>query len=94
MNTDTLTGSANDLGGKLKEGVGQALGDKSLQSEGKADQLDGKLQKGFGDAKDAVEQTVRPAIDYARQFIRERPFTAATLGGVLGIAIINSLRGK
>ncbi len=94
MNMDTLAGSANDLGGKLKEGVGQALGDKTLQSEGKADQLDGNLQKGFGDAKDTVEQTVRPAIDYARQFIRERPFAAATLGGVLGIAIINSLRGK
>ncbi len=94
MNTDTLTGSANDLGGKLKEGVGQAFGDKSLAAEGKADQLDGKIQKGLGEAKDVVEQNLRPVIDYARQFIRERPFTAATLGGVLGIAVINSLRGK
>jgi uncharacterized protein YjbJ (UPF0337 family) len=94
MNTDTLTGTTTDLGGKLKEGLGAALGDTSLQGEGKADQLDGKVQKGFGEARDAVEGTIRPVIDYARQFIHERPFAAAALGGVLGIAVINTLRGK
>jgi uncharacterized protein YjbJ (UPF0337 family) len=94
MNTDTLTGSTNDLGGKLKEGLGSTFGDKSLEAEGKSDQLTGKAQKAIGDARDVVEDTIRPVVDYARQFIKERPFTAATLGGVLGIALINTLRGK
>jgi uncharacterized protein YjbJ (UPF0337 family) len=94
MNTDTLTGNATDLGGKIKDGIGDALGDKKLQSEGKADQLDGKTQKVYGEARDFVEGSVRPIVDYARQFARERPFAAAALGGVLGIALINTLRGK
>ena len=60
----------------------------------KADQLDGKTQKVYGEARDFVEGSVRPIVDYARQFARERPFAAAALGGVLGIALINTLRGK
>lgn len=94
MNTDTLTGTATDLGGKLKEGIGAATGDKTLQSEGKVDQFGGKVQQSYGEAKDVVEETIRPVIDYVRQFVRERPFASAALGGVLGIALINTLRGK
>ncbi len=94
MNSDTLTGTTSDLGGKLKEGLGNAIGDKSLQSEGAADQLSGTVQKTYGQAKDAVEENVRPVIDYVRQFSKERPFAAAAVAGVLGIALINTLRGK
>ncbi len=94
MNSDTLTGTTSDLGGKLKEGLGNAIGDKSLQAEGSADQLSGTVQKTYGQAKDAVEENIRPVIDYVRQFSKERPFTAAAVAGVLGIALINTLRGK
>lgn len=94
MNSDTITGTTSDLGGKLKEGLGNAIGDKSLQTEGAADQLSGTVQKTYGQAKDAVEENVRPVIDYVRQFSKERPFTAAAVAGVLGIALINTLRGK
>lgn len=94
MNTDTLTGAATDLRGKLKDGLGTATGDKTLREEGKADQLGGKVQQRYGEAKDTVEDTLRPVIDQVRQFVRDRPFAAAALGGVLGIAVINTLRGK
>ncbi|KQU49797.1 general stress protein CsbD [Sphingomonas sp. Leaf339] len=94
MNSDTITGSATDFSGKIKETVGGAIGDKSLQSEGAADQLGGTVQKTIGEARDTVEETIRPLIDYVRQFTRERPFTAAAVAGVLGIAVINTLRGK
>jgi uncharacterized protein YjbJ (UPF0337 family) len=94
MNTDTLTGSATDLGGKLKDGLGKATGDDSLRAEGKTDQVTGTAQKTYGEAKDVVENGIRPIIDYARQFARERPFAAAAVGGVIGIAILNTLRGK
>ncbi|WP_342454730.1 CsbD family protein [Sphingomonas sp. H160509] len=70
------------------------MGDKSLQSEGAADQLTGTVQKTVGQAKDVVEENIRPLVDYVRQFSKERPFTAAALAGVLGIALINTLRGK
>jgi uncharacterized protein YjbJ (UPF0337 family) len=90
MNTDTLAGSATDFGGKVKEGLGAALGDSTLRSEGKADQASGTAQRTIGEAKDAVA----PFIDQARQFVRDRPFAAAALGGVVGIALLNTLRGK
>ncbi len=94
MNSDTLSGATTDISGKIKETVGGAVGDKSLQSEGVADQLGGTVQKTIGQAKDVVEDNVRPLIDYVRQFSRERPFAAAAVAGVLGIAVINTLRGK
>ncbi len=94
MNTDTLSGAATDTSGKIKETLGGAIGDKSLQSEGAVDQLTGTVQKTVGQAKDVVEDNIRPLVDYVRQFSKERPFTAAAVAGVLGIALINTLRGK
>ena len=94
MNTDTLSGAATDVSGKVKETLGGAIGDKSLQSEGAADQLTGTVQKTVGQAKYVVEENIRPLVDYVRQFSKERPFTAAAVAGVLGIALINTLRGK
>ena len=94
MNTDTLNGTATSISGKVKETLGGAIGDTALQSEGAADRLDGTIQKTVGQAKDVVGDSVQPLIDYFRQFSKERPFVAAAVAGVLGIAIINSLRGK
>ena len=63
--------------------------------DGKKDETAGwSANKLYGEAKDAVEGTIRPMVDYARQFVHERPLTAAALGGVIGIALINTLRGK
>jgi len=94
MNTDTLAGAATDFGGKAKETLGTATGDTALKSEGVADQLSGTVQKTVGQAKDVVEENVRPLVDYVRQFSKERPFAAAAVACVLGIALINTLRGK
>ncbi len=94
MNTDTLAGAATDFTGKAKETLGGAVGDKSLQNEGVADQLSGTVQKTVGQVKDVAQENIRPLIDYVRQFSKERPFAAAAVAGVLGIAVINTLRGK
>lgn len=94
MNTDTLTGVATNVSGKVKETLGGAIGDKSLQSEGAADQLGGTIQKTVGQAKDVVEDNIRPLFDYIRQFSKERPFAATVVAGVLGIAVVNTLRGR
>ncbi|MDR6786692.1 uncharacterized protein YjbJ (UPF0337 family) [Sphingomonas sp. BE138] len=90
MNSDTLTGTTNDLGGKLKEGLGKAFNDDQLRAEGTADRVDGTVQKTYGEAKDAVA----PFLDQARRFVNERPWAAAAVGGVVGLALLNTLRGK
>ena len=93
MNSTTLSGEGQDLGGNLKEGLGKVTGDKSLQGEGVADQLAGNAKQAIGAAKDAIGNP-GPLIDKAKGFAKERPFAAAALAGVVGLALLNTLRGK
>ena len=94
MNQDQIEGTAGDLTGKLKEGLGKATGDTETQNAGVVDQISGKVQKTFGDTKETVAKNAAPLADKARKFANERPFAAAAVAGVLGIALINTLRGK
>ena len=48
----------------------------------------------IGAAKDAVTQNVGPLAGKAKQFAKDRPFATAALAGVLGLAFINTLRGR
>lgn len=54
MDHDRTEGSAKNLGGKLKEGAGKALGDEKMKREGQADQLEGKAQNAVGGIKDSL----------------------------------------
>jgi uncharacterized protein YjbJ (UPF0337 family) len=94
MNEDKLAGEGRDIAGKVKETVGDVTGNASLQGEGLGDQLAGKAQKIVGAARDALSADGEPLADKARRFARERPWAIAALAGVLGIALINTLRGK
>lgn len=94
MNSDTFGGTATDLGGKIKETAGDATGDNSLKGEGLADQLGGKAQKALGSAKEALSGGAAPIVNQVKGFAKDRPFTAAAVAGVLGIALLNTLRGK
>ena len=94
MNEQMLSGEGRDIKGKVKETVGDVTGDHALQGEGLADQLGGKIEKLVGAARDSLETDAGPLADKARRFVRERPFAAAALAGVLGLALLNSLRGK
>lgn len=93
MNSTTLTGEGQDLGGNLKEAAGKVTGDTSLQGSGIADQVVGNAKQIVGAVSDAVANpgAVR---DKVRTFARERPYATAALVGVLGLAIVNTLRGK
>ena len=51
---DRIEGAAKNIGGKIKEGVGNVTGDEKLKAEGKADQVAGKVQNPLGGIKDAV----------------------------------------
>ncbi len=93
MNSDSLSGTGRDLGGKIKETAGDVTGDRSLQGEGLADQLSGKAQKVVGAARDAIANP-GPIVDQAKGFAKARPFATAALAGVVGLALLNTLRGK
>jgi uncharacterized protein YjbJ (UPF0337 family) len=54
MDKDRIKGSAKNIGGKIKEGFGKAVGDKKIEVDGKAEQVEGKLQNAYGSAKDKL----------------------------------------
>ncbi len=53
---DRVAGSAKNMGGKLKEGIGNVTGDSKMQTEGKADQGEGKVQNAVGGIKDKAKE--------------------------------------
>jgi uncharacterized protein YjbJ (UPF0337 family) len=53
-NEDQVKGKAKDIGGKVKEEVGDATGNDEMKHDGQADQAEGKVQKGVGDAKEKL----------------------------------------
>jgi uncharacterized protein YjbJ (UPF0337 family) len=59
MDDDRVKGAAKNIGGKIKEGAGKALGDEKLKNEGRADQVGGKVQNTVGGVKDAVRDQDR-----------------------------------
>jgi len=54
MDKDRVKGSAKNVGGKVKEGIGKAVGDRKTEAEGKADQVKGKAQNTAGCIKDTL----------------------------------------
>ena len=56
MDKDRIEGAAHQAKGKVKEGVGKALGDKKLESEGKVEKTAGKVQNAIGGLKDAARE--------------------------------------
>lgn len=94
MNEDTLTGQGREVGGAIKETIGNATGDQEIRNEGIADQVRGNVQQSYGAARDAVANGVGPLADKAKRFARERPWATAALVGTVALALFNSLRGK
>lgn len=93
MNTDTITGTANTATGQAKEAAGAATGDTSLRAGGILDQITGTIQKTIGDATSGTGQSGE-MVGKAKQFAKDRPWAAAALAGVVGMAVLNTLRGK
>lgn len=93
MNSSTVEGNATQFGGQVKEVAGKATGDEQLQASGVADQIGGFVQKNLGSAKDVAAQAA-PLADKAKAFAKARPGATAALVGVIGLAILNTLRGR
>jgi uncharacterized protein YjbJ (UPF0337 family) len=52
---DKVDNKAEEMGGKVKEGVGKATDDERLEAEGKADQSSSKLKQAVENVKDAFK---------------------------------------
>ena len=52
MNDDQIKGKTKDVGGKIQEKVGEAVGSRQQQREGVSNQAEGKVQEKVGDVKD------------------------------------------
>jgi uncharacterized protein YjbJ (UPF0337 family) len=95
MDSDRVSGTARNYGGKAEEFVGKATGDAQTQLRGKVDQAVGAAQDMYGQAKDVaadaagrVRDTAMDAEDYVRHIIEEKPYTVAfaalAVGFILG----------
>jgi uncharacterized protein YjbJ (UPF0337 family) len=56
MDEDRVKGAAKNVGGKIKEGVGKAVGDQKLRREGQMDQVKGTVQNTVGGMKDKARE--------------------------------------
>jgi uncharacterized protein YjbJ (UPF0337 family) len=52
---DKMKNKAEELGGKGKEAVGEATGDRDLEAEGKADQTSGNIKQAGEKIKDVFK---------------------------------------
>jgi uncharacterized protein YjbJ (UPF0337 family) len=54
MDKDRVAGSMKNIKGTVKEGLGKAIGDTKLETEGKMDKAEGKVQNTVGGIKDTL----------------------------------------
>ena len=65
--TDKIKGTANELTGKAKQGIGEAVGNDRLQGEGLIQEGKGHAQKAVGDAKQAAKDAADNVADAAHK---------------------------
>jgi len=53
---DKVKGTANEVAGNVKQGIGKATGSAKMQAEGKVQERKGDAQKTVGKVKDAVSK--------------------------------------
>ena len=57
MNKDQVTGKVERVAGRVKQGVGETLGNQKLANQGVADQVKGVAKETWGNVKDAAGVT-------------------------------------
>ncbi len=55
MEKEQITGKADELRGKVKQGIGKATNNPNLQGEGAVDETKGKVKRAYGDLKNAIK---------------------------------------
>ena len=65
--TDKIKGYANEAAGKVKQGVGKAVGNDRLRAKGVAQEIKGDAQKTMGKAKGAIKDAADKVADKAHK---------------------------
>jgi uncharacterized protein YjbJ (UPF0337 family) len=91
MDENRIAGTARNMGGKVEEGVGRAIGDTKTQIRGIADQAAGTAQDLYGQARDSAADAAVVARDSAaslekwlRHTIETQPYTTAVVAFGIG----------
>lgn len=61
MDREHVKGAADKVSGAVKEGIGKATGDASMQAKGKLDKAKGEARQAAGDIKDAMKKADKPS---------------------------------
>src|ERR1700723_4216843 len=80
MNKDQVTGKVEQAAGRVKQGVGETLGNQKLANSGVADQVKGAAKETWGNAKDAAavaNDEARARTDVKTEGYKERGEDAA-----------------
>jgi uncharacterized protein YjbJ (UPF0337 family) len=56
VDKEHVKSAADKASGAIKEGIGKATGDKSMEAKGKMDKAKGEAREALGDAKDALKK--------------------------------------
>jgi uncharacterized protein YjbJ (UPF0337 family) len=56
MDKEHVKGAADKTSGAIKEGIGKATGDASLEAKGKLDKAKGEAREFVGDVKDSMKR--------------------------------------
>jgi uncharacterized protein YjbJ (UPF0337 family) len=72
---DDLAGKAKHLGGRIKEGLGDALGDRKMKREGRLSQVEGESEQDAARAEEAFEDATlrKEEARIAREQSERRP---------------------
>jgi uncharacterized protein YjbJ (UPF0337 family) len=82
MNNDMLEGELRAGLGRAESAIGEAADDIELRLRGRADQIVGRVQSAYGAARNTAEDT----FDQLDSFVTERPYFAAALAALAGVA--------
>ena len=61
MEKEQISGKADELKGKMKQGIGKATNNPNLQGEGVVDETKGKVKEAYGDVKNAIKHADKKA---------------------------------
>lgn len=57
MDRDRAEGSMKNIKGRMKEGLGKAVGDSKMETEGKMEKTEGRIQNTIGGMKDSLRKS-------------------------------------
>lgn len=83
MDENRISGTANNLGGKIEEKASAVVGNAKTQLQGKLDQAAGTAQDLYGQAADTPRESAAGFDKWLQTTIETQPYTAATVA--LGI---------